>query len=533
MMKVRLNTQTAFIPFLSSMIGSNVLQGSQLDKNYVIRYAYIGRTMQDKDIGIPMPIYAENVLPSTLGIESVAYTQRINGINSTRFDQLINLKSGTEFNIFYSPAQGLNYINYSGKWIEGPPAETFAGLVTSAYLKLRSFIFYQRNRMLEYDFANKAFKTLAPAGLEINNIDGITSANNALVAWNETTIFWSSFIDPLNFIPSLSSGAGSTNPTQVRGKIVVCVPAPNGFIIYTTANALYATWSNNIRYPWTITEIPGSQGIVSPEHVTYESNYDGHIAWTPSGLFKIQKNGAEQIFTEVTDFLTGHLVEEYIGPTAWQSHQNEAQITFHSESQSWNSALAGPNLLQQYKLTRDPWVKVVLISSRYLLISYGYKEQGIYDWVIVHDFTLARFGKLKIRHVDAFAYVPQPGEATQVKDSIGFLAQDGAISVVDFAHPSNGEGILLYGKIGVSLDAWLTLYGVSIQTIRDALPALTVYPSYDGTNLEPPQIPELVLDTKNKKAWQTRITGLNLALLLSGSFSLSAVDVEFDISGSR
>lgn len=529
----RLNTQVAFIPFLSTQIGPNVLRATEYSKNFVVRAKYVSPLMQDQDIGIPTPIYGENILPLTNGWESVAFTERIKPQGTfTQFNQLINLKSGTETNILYSPAHGKDFVNYNGQWAPGPQFQNLAGMVTHAYLKLKTYVFYQRQRIMSYNYADKAFHNEVLSGLQLTNIDGITTSNNLLIAWNESTIFWSSAVDPLDFVPSLSTGAGSQNPTQVRGKIVCCLPAAGGFIVYTTSNAIFAQWSGNLRYPWVFTEISGSAGIRSPEHVSYDANYDGHFAWTTVGMQTVTKGKAEAVLPEVTDFLTGKLVEEYIGPTGYQSHQNESP-EFSSQTQDWSTRPQGPSLLQQLTLKEDPWVKVALIGSRYLCISFGYKTKGVYDWVIVYDYSLQRYGKLRFAHTDLFEYQTQTYEQPQVKTIIGFLKADGSVYTVNFAQGIHGKGILIYGRIQESQDHWLELTQVTAQTLRDVNPGLYVIPSHDGVNLEQATVPMQTISTKNLSQWMCRIAGQNLSLLLTGSFSVTAITLEFNILGSR
>lgn len=66
----RLNTQIAYIPFLSTQVGQNVLRQTEYNKEFSVRSSFVGRTQQDKDIGIPIPIYGENILPTSQGWES-------------------------------------------------------------------------------------------------------------------------------------------------------------------------------------------------------------------------------------------------------------------------------------------------------------------------------------------------------------------------------------------------------------------------------------------------------------------------------
>lgn len=532
-MLARLNTQTAFIPFLSTHVGSNVLRSKEEDKQFVIRANYVGQPVQDRDIGIPMPTYAENVLPTVQGWQSVFFRERIPGLPGAVFDSIFNLKSGLETNIFFSPSQGAEYTNYAGQWIRSRNISNFAGKVTSAYSKLRSFVFYQRQRIIEYDYSSRAFRFVEFKGLDVRSIDGITAANNYLVAWNETSIFWSSTLDPLDFVPSLSSGAGTQNPNQVRGKIVACLPAADGFIIYTTANAIFAAWSGNIRFPWNFTEIPGSSGITSTEHVTSDANYSSHFAWTVDGLQQVSKSGAKPLFPELTDFITGKLVEEFIGITGMQSHHNEADPSFISEAQDWYERIPGPNLLQQIKLLEDPWVKLAFIGSRYFVFSYGYKIRGVYDWALVYDSALERWGKLRFSHVDAFNYITQSYEPFQVKDSIGFLRIDGSIATVDFAVEKKGLGVLLYGRLKEMQERWIQVTGVQLQTLQHELPAIVLIPTHDGVNPEEGEVPLLVIDTANYKQWASRISGANMNLLILGPFSISSLQLEFNVLGTR
>lgn len=534
MTRARLNVQVAYIPFLSSYIGQNTLVSTETEKQFVVRANYVGQPQQDKDIGIPTPIYAENVLPTTQGWTSVNYAYQQAQLSGAKFDRLINLKSGTETNILYSPSGGKDYINYNGQWVKSSESGSFAGIVTHAYIQLRALIFYQRQKLLEYDYADRSLVQKYLKGLEEGNIDGILPANNYLVAWNDTTVFWSSTIDPFDFTPSLSSGAGSQNPTQVRGKIVACLPTSDGFIIYTTANAVSATWSGNIRFPWVFKEIAGSAGITNIEHVTYENNYDGHFAWTTAGLMQVTKSGAKQVFPEITDFITGRIVEQYIGPTQMQNHHNEADTEFESATQDFAERVPGPHLLQQRQLMRDPWVKLALIGSRYFLFSYGYEDTSHYDWIIVYDIVLERYGKLKKRHVDAFQYVRQNYEPKSVNIVIGLLQQDGTVFTVE---PTNwgviGSGVLIYGRLQERNGRWIELHEISCTTIKNDTPQVLVAPSYTGTELLPVEIPYKAADLPNSKKWNCRISGKSLNLIMLGSFSLSGIYLDYTLGGDR
>lgn len=530
----RVNTQQAYIPLLSSWVGPNVLQSSARDKQFVVRSNYVGSTQIDKDIGIPMLLYAENVLPTSQGFQSIGFKDKIPPLPGELFDSAIPLRMGRENNILLSPSEGKNFVSRNNYWISNALPNRRSGIVTVAYSTLRSFIFYQRQEAYEYDETTNSIVGVTLNGLDEKNIDGITAANNLVIAWNDTTIFWSSTIDPTDFVPSLSSGAGSENPSPVRGKIVACLPVADGFIIYTTANAVYAAWSGNIRFPWTFTEIKGSAGITNPDHVTYESNYDGHFAWTTDGLQMVTQSGAKMFFPELTDFLTAKKVEEFVGVNKdSQRFYNEASVQFNSQSQDWGSRPAKEAILQEFTLTEQPWIKLALVGSRFLIISYGYRARRVFDYAIVYDLALQRFGKLKISHVDAFHYYHQVNETVQAKEAIAFLYQDGRVQIADFASTANDFGVFIFGKIKDVQGRGLELleYDISIDGPYSVKSFALV--SYDDTNHIYPKESMELIKARNYSRYGCHVSGSSLGLCVTGTFSITSMRFEVNIGGDR
>ena len=533
----RLNTTQAFIPLLSSQIGENVLRAKEEDKNFVVRYKYVGESI-DKDIGIPCFVFGQNVMPTLQGISSVGYLMRLPefiDVRSTAWDDVLVLQLGHENKVLFCPAQGKNLVSRNNSWVKTRDLISLPGICTSGFASLRTFLFYQRQELFEFDPALGVPISTSFNGLEPANIDGITNSNNFLIAWNQTTVFWSSTIDPLDFVPSLSSGAGSENPTPVRGKIVACLPATDGFVIYTTANAVMATWSGNIRFPWKFTEISGSAGIEQIQHVTYEANYPGHIAWTTAGLQLIQKSGAQQLLPEVTDFLAGRKVEEYLDPVrGYQNFFNEAAVSFDSVSQDWGTRVQQDSLLKEFSLPDPPKIKVALIASRYLVISYGWRREGLYDYAIVQDMSLSRFGKLKITHHDAFQYFAQAGETVTPRDSIGFLCPNGLVRTLDFSHREASEqGILILGRLKHQHGRGLELleYGFTSEAKLELSPEVLISP--DDINFYLASESHEKLLSKNISIYECRASGSSLGFLIRGKFSLTGVSMQFNLGGDR
>jgi hypothetical protein len=70
-----------------------------------------------------------------------------------------------------------------------------------------------------------------------------------LLAWNETTLYWSSTTDPTDFTPSLATGAGSGGVQNIKGAITIAAPISTGLIVYSNQNAVAAVYSGNARFP--------------------------------------------------------------------------------------------------------------------------------------------------------------------------------------------------------------------------------------------------------------------------------------------
>lgn len=530
--KIRVNITAAYIPFLSRHIGDQTAVRSVEDTNYVITNAYSGEGA-DKDIGIPLVTYAENVMPAIYGFTSVSYKlQHINRPNYFGFNQAITLRSSDETRAIFTPAAGENFVNNGSGWQSYSfPAKT-VGEASWAYIKQNTYICYKRNGVYTYNFGLNTFTPVTFLGLNTSNVDGITSANSYTIAWNSDTVFWSSAINPADFIPSLSSGAGSQKVLALKGAIVACLPLNDGFIIYTTANAVAARYTQNIRFPWNFTEIPGSAGINRAEEVTHEANYEGHFAWTHSGLQLVTPQGAKNIFPEITDFLTCKRVEEWIGETGMQSHQDVAPL-WDSVSQEWETRKFGENHLVEYKLLENPQIKLAFISSRYLAISYGYRIRGQYDYVIVYDFSLKRYGKLKFTHVDCFQYYNPRSYDTNQKENFGFLTKLGAIYTLDFSSVRVDDSVLLFGALRHTRGQDVYLLSADISNIKPNECRISALPSLDMRNYETAFVGSPVLETRDYTCVHFNCIAQTYAIQLKGTFELVNFELTLKLQGRR
>lgn len=539
---------TATVPMVSVLQTRTVVQ-PQLDIN--VRTPRNPNGTEDyTDYSIPQVQYLENVLPTGEGMQSVGYKTAIPGITlSTVFDQAITLRDENENNFLLSPAGGLNYLYdaTTNSWVSKTALALVPGnLITRAYVNGRTFVCYEGLGLYEYSATTGLFEKQTLIGLTDAELRGIGSSSNYLLAFTSLTVYWSSLVSPLDFVPSLTTGAGFAIPQDVKARITAVLGISGGFVVYTAKNAVAGVYTNNVRAPFTFKEINNAGGISSYEQVTSEQNAGPHYAWTTGGLQKITIQGAEPVSAEINDFIAGKLWEYFDTATN--------------------------KLVQQYSAQDEFAVKVNFISSRWLVLSYRTTDSSTeFNYAIVLDTILKRYGKLKIDHVDCFYYpYPKPVEklsynelapnsyddlsgksydnlVTKVtsdplsKLSVAFLQKDGTVKILQMSYSKSTQhaAVVIFGKLQMIRAQMMTMQQLDIESVATAIDAITPdYKVYLGTSLSGYQ-PEVVQEMKKLKGgvgynkYAKRATGLNLTAVVVGTFALTAYVAEVTLDGDR
>lgn len=486
----------------------------------------------EKDSGdkLPQIAYCENIFPTLEGIESVQF--------QTVIPAAIGLDSGDEFidvRILYGSKLNRFYLGVSSSgtfWIldetdiENPfwvkeliPAIVITGdydseLLTIGTVNGVSYLFYRGNTFIfTYDETTEAFVNTVPAGLDMSALLGFTATSGYLVAYTKFAVAWSSTIDPIDFIPSLVTGAGGGNVNGIAGAILFATPTPLGMNFYTQANVIGASYTGNIRYPFKFREVENSKGGISLDQIAYEANSDPQYVYTKAGFQTINTRVAETVLPEVTDFLTGRRIETYDKDTV---------------------EIVGRNLTP----TEVMFKKVKYINSRYILISYGIDE---FTHSIVYDTSLSRMGKIALDHTDVFEYVGDQAEIA--KQSVTYLHADGSCTVSFFnpaAPPSpNNPGVVMLARIKASHTRKMTLLGVLLTLIgadqTDEEFKCFDIPSLDGFNessISP--VPGFLAQSKgNLREYSWRQTADNHSILIQGKFRLTTALITYTTNGRR
>jgi len=536
----RANLTDAQFPLVSTFQGKTVIQQG-IDQNY--DPAPLGST-EDRDKGIPEALYMHNVLPSKYGYKSIAYDSVIDPVTgSTGFKRIFPVKdfAGNRGHIAITDSRTYLITSANPVWKDVTPAgqPSYAD-VTVADATGSSFICYSKFNIFTIDLV---LGTLSIAALTWDSpttnasIVGIASSNNYLLAHDGATLYWSSALNVLDFKASQITGAGNGTPTAMVGAIIALAKVGIGFAIYCQGNIVVATFSGNVQYPWIFKEAPNGAGISGVYSISLTGDEGSNYAWTTAGLLKVTLAGCTSVHPEVTDFLSGRLIDDFDPVT------NTFTIT---------------------KLTSEPSIKVAYIASRYLCISYG--QSGL-NYAIIYDAALKRWGKIKLDHVQIFdlsfgiknsdivtisdfgtltyadfglaTYAdwvpPSPNQAAEAKHSLAFLQADGTIKLANFDYQNyNADAVLLMGKYQVFRANTLAVQGFTVETIESGNNdfSVGVLTSLDGKNFQPAITPYEVI-SDNIREYYCMTIGQNHAIKFNGSFHIVGLVVIFTKNGNR
>lgn len=520
------------------------------------------------DYDIAQMLYGENVMPTATGISSVGYSRIIVPTVNSDFDQIFALRDNNENTVLYSPAKGKNYVynTIAGAWstttfltIHGvalagtSPNSEASAVVTYAYVDGKTFVCY--SKLLKTGtpatdasllFWNPATQTLVPAGALITNlpfaagtIDGISASNGFLLVWSGLTIAWAPFngtaFDFSIYLNGEYTGSGYQIPEDVQGPITSLVALPGGFIMFTTKNAVAASYhSQNIVAPWVFREVPNAGGISGYEQASVEGSLGVTIAYTTTGIQKISLNSAEEEYPDVSDFLAGRFIESF---------------------SSTAKAISGA------AISVDFYTKLTAVANRYLVISCG-TSVGVFTFALVYDLTLKRWGKMNITHSDAFYYsygaivtgltysmlgavsydspslttyaatgaISNPNIAAQ--HGLAFLLATGEVKIADWsqgARATQDAGVAIIGRTQLTRAGFSQFNRAEIEGMVNG--KVFIQPSYDGKTLSATE--ELI--TISAVGDYLEAGGMydckNFNLLMTGTFNLSTIIIEATTSG--
>lgn len=484
------------------------------------RQAQPGSEEFDDDRGIPQAYYMHNVMPSAEGFQSISYeTRAFSGVDG--FSNVFYLLDILDNRVLFSHHDdGRNFVLLAGTttWLETTnlPA-TVGSMVTTATLQGQTYIYFYGVGCYMYNVATNTLVPIVLTGITLNTTRGITNSSGYMIVWSANSIAWSSTVpralstDPIDFVPSLITGAGGGQVESARGSITLCVTHYLGVIIYTEDNAVAAVFSGNATYPFNFRVIVGAGGIADQTLISAEAAGGNHYAYTTVGLQLVGISQATAVYPEVTDFISARYFEDF----------NE------------NS-----NLIESTYLNNPMVKRLNFIADRYLAISYGVQSL---THTLVYDIRYKRLGKLKTPHVYCFEFKYRVSElGDTARRSIGFIDFNGAIKSVNFTLSDvTRNGVIILGKFQLTRARLTTLDEVTFESVfpRDFATAGTfnVYDciSLDGKNLLAPVLGYVSQAAGGTVTYSFRGTGINHSLICVGAFELQTFVLKLHVSGSR
>ena len=487
-----LPVKEAAFPLLSSDAPRSVMQNSE-----------------GAGAGIETPgvIYCHNVVPTVTGLDSVGFlqvippyspvtsffsdTRIIYGSNRSR----ISVAFATDGSV-YVIKKGIAFWRKVNLTAPANSEDITVGTVNGI-----SYLFFKGSGCYTYSEASGEFIPVTLTGLSIPDIIGVTSSYGYLIAYTRNTIAWSSLIDPTDFVPSLTTGAGGGSVADIDGDIRFILPNSLGMLIYSYANVVAGTYTGNSKYPFKYRGVDGGKGGLSLDATAYEANFTGQFVYTKAGLQVVDSQKAEVILPEVTDFLAGTVFEDF----------DEVTKAFTTTN-----------------LTSSMLKKVKFIASRYLVISYGITS---FTHALIYDVALKRLGKIKLTHVDSFEYIADQEEVS--KESIAFLLNSGEVFVLDFSPDSNASGVIIFGKLQYTRSRLITLYNVDIENVKPGdFVSVSSLVSRDGKTTSEYAGYELAANGE-LRTFGFRVTGVNHSILVIGRFSINTLYITYTLAGRR
>lgn len=498
------NLLAASFPLLATDAGRTVIL-QQFDNTYNRVTSNSQSSDTIKDVGIPQIYYCENVMPKEQGFQSVAFTERVPSYTpALEFYATYRIRSVEGVITSLATTSGGLAVLNAGVWAIAYVTST-ARTVTVANVEGKSYICIANVAILSYSNATRLLTPVVFTGLDPLLVSGVVASNGYLITYNTTDINWSSTVSPVDFVPSLATGAGSGKVEGVKANIVAVAQVLNGFIIYTELNAVAAVYSGNGRYPFNFREIVGSGGITSQELVSTDTASGEQYAYTTAGLQKVTTLGATTVYTEFTDFVSGRTIE-----------------SFDFDTGKFTRRAVQTSLLK----------KLTVVSNRYILLSYGIAEL---EEVLVADIVTKRLGKLKLTHVDCIDWnLASLVDMDTPKKSIALMQKDGRVVTVSFEPLDQSNAVIVLGKYQHVRSRMVQMLHVSLDNIYPNMQCdVNLMTSLVGKDITGVKTLINTAPDSMGREYNCNAYGMNHSIALRGSFDLNTIQLLYSLGGDR
>lgn len=469
----------------------------------------------------PQVAYCHNVLPTKNGIRSVDYSLIVNAIPpiltnpELRAIKTVYSDNSSRCRVAWSKT-GVAYLLTEGSndWqiltVTTAPPRTDPGAfdinkVTTGTVNGKTYIHYSHFGCFLLDAGAAELYEVELIGLNALDVLGMSASTGYLIAYTDSSIVWSSTINPLDFVPSQVTGAGGGDISDTDGSIKFVTSNSLGLLIYSAGNIIAATYTGNAVYPFKFRVVEGSKGGVTLDLVGYNNTDSDQYVFSRAGLQTVTSQRANIILPEVTDFFNGNEFEDFnIATKLFERTELSLLVTMRKQ--------------------------VTFIGSRYLVISYSLPTSAVFTHAIVYDTALKKLGKLRINHVA----VTEGIAVGEVKSALtlAFLKEQGDMFNLNIVARS-GYGVAVLGKVSFSPSRLITLLGVEVanHSIGFEL-SVSSHASINGYDYTVVDGVNSLNDNKLKK-YAFRNTASHHSIVLIGQFDLVNCQITYTVSGSR
>lgn len=523
----RANLSAAVFPMAVAQGGRTVIV-PESDGTYDRRLDPQG---EQKNAGVPQALYLENVIPTANGYQSVGYKQvgslpaKLGGglgqpdVVNSMYLYIENALVPLVYRflvVFRKPPSGggeivaMTFPNKSSFAFTQCTGALAAASLNSSSARVRGSTYVFASSKL-YLVTNTAGEVLdfsdvsgTVTGLTLADVIAVCACSNYLIAaLNDGTIAWSSTTSPLDFTPSLVTGAGSETPNDVKGDFKFLREAPNGFYIYTESEVVYATYTGNSRYPFKFRAVSDSGGYSFQHQVFGDSRSATHIGIDNTNKIKqINPDGAIVIAEELSTYLDRvSTLDEF----------NQTTNTFSETTITPRSNNASSDLTK---------AKLNYFLDRFVIVSIPAATYWVH---FVYDIPLKRYGKFKT----AGDLYSDTKNLYHWEVSVNSPCYKQTLDYKDTSYTF--ESVFALGKLQLVRSRKITLEGIEVEGLRSG--ETVVLPSDDGLNFAAPVTPTQDYDSGELTSYKLHRTATNHTILCKGAFNLSTIQVDLFTSG--
>jgi hypothetical protein len=510
--RIPLELSTPQPPILPTILGGQALMQQQLIKN----------------MEPPKLVWAQNILPTDRGLSTVLFSTYADDTVADAADHNDMIRVYTVWDetgdlaayYFYANGNHVVFKTSTGLWEILMSGGNTTRPISVVYVNGRTYVHAYGGSVYYFEAGFTGMGVEPILDLDPAVVLGFTSTLNYAIAWDEQFVYWSApgmtgIWGPLD--GTILTGAGSTQVIDLVGQRVTCQRINNGFIIYGTTNIVAARYSGNSRNPWIFRGLESSAPLVKMDGVNSSDSSSSQFAWTTEGLKEINLTKCENIFPEVSKYLSG---------ITFTTSDNDGTFTENT------STVAG----EKVPLA----VKCAFIGDRYFTISYGSAGGTSFPLALIFDVSLKQWGILRIDHVDLFELLDiYDFNGTPTGDRnwgiIGVLSNTGVVYSAKPIEGSNYQAAdivtiseIIIKEIKMSFNLASSINNIRIEGY--AAPSAVEVLSFAATDTANPVV-SFTNFPVSSKSWLGDSAGLYHQIRMAGIFNITGMLIDINSLG--